>query len=199
MGAGLRSGLVVVDHGTRVSPALQFNAAVLVNSDGERFVDEESKGYSSLAGVLQAQPGERAAMIWDATAMAATRESEMMRDCLAAGAIRDIATLAELAAALGLTLDATERAIAPLPGRRALEAPYHLAWVTHGLLTTQGGLVVSPAGEVLDGAGVPIPGLYAGGGTACGLAGPSSDGYLSGNGLLSAFGMGWIIGTALAG
>lgn len=198
MGAGLRSGLVVVDHGTRVSPALQFNGAVLVDRTGERFVDEESKGYSSLAGILQAQDGERAVMIWDATAMAATRESEMMRECLAAGAIRDAATVEELADALGLSVETTREAIAPLPGRRALEAPYHLAGVTHGLLTTQGGLVVSPAGEVLDGSGTPIPHLYAGGGTACGLAGESSDGYLSGNGLLSALGMGWIIGNRLA-
>lgn len=199
MGAGLRSGLVVVDHGTRVSPALPFNGAVLVNAAGERFVDEESKGYSSMAGVLQVQPGERAAMVWDAAAMVVTRESEMMRECLAAGAIRDVATLAELADALGHSPETTRRALEALPGRRQLEAPYHLAWVTHGLLTTQGGLVVSPRGEVLDADGAPIPGLYAGGGTACGLSGPSSDGYLSGNGLLSAFGMGWIIGNALAG
>ncbi|WP_433135899.1 FAD-dependent oxidoreductase [Actinomadura nitritigenes] len=195
MGAGLRSGLVVVDHGTRVSPALPFNGAVLVNTDGERFVDEESKGYSSMAGVLQRQPGERAAMIWDATAMLATRESEMMRESLAAGAVRDCGTLDDLAACLGRTAAETGRALAPLPGRRGLTAPYHLAWVTHGLLATQGGLVIDPSGRVLDGAGEPIPGLFAGGGAACGLAGPHSDGYLSGNGLLSAFGMGWIIGN----
>jgi len=45
---------------------------------------------------------------------------------------------------------------------------------------------------------VPVPGLFAGGGTACGLAGASSDGYSSGNGLLTAFGFGWIIGNRLA-
>ena len=33
--------------------------------------------------------------------------------------------------------------------------------------------------------------------TACGLAGPSSDGYSSGNGLLAALGMGWIVGDSL--
>ena len=71
--------------------------------------------------------------------------------------------------------------------------------MTHGVLTTQGGVVVDPSGRVLDGDGVPVPGLFAGGGTACGLAGPSSDGYSSGNGLLSAFGFGWIIGNQLAG
>jgi fumarate reductase flavoprotein subunit len=199
MGACLRSGLVVVGHGTRVSPALQFNGAVLVNTDGERFVDETAHGYSSMAGILQGQPGERAAMVWDAEAMAVTRESEMMRDCLAAGAIRDLPNLAVVAGALGLSEAEAARVLAPLPGRRALTAPFHLAWVTHGVLTTQGGVVVDPSGRVLDGDGVPIPGLYAGGGTACGLAGPSSDGYSSGNGLLTAFGFGWIIGNQLAG
>lgn len=199
MGAALRSGLVVVGHGTRVSPALQFNGAVLVNTLGQRFVDEEAKGYSSMAGILQTQPDERAAMIWDATAMAATRESEMMRECLAAGAIRDLPDLPALAKELGLPESETESLLTPLPGRRKLEAPYHLAWVTHGVLATQGGVAVDTDGRVLRGDGTPVLGLYAGGGTACGLAGPSSDGYSSGNGLLSAFGMGWIIGNRLAG
>ncbi|WP_253943714.1 FAD-dependent oxidoreductase [Nocardioides marmotae] len=198
MGACLRSGLVVVDHGTRVSPALPFNGAVLLDAEGRRFVDEEAHGYSSMAGVLRDQPGERAAMVWDAEAMDATRHSEMMRDSLAAGAIRDLPDLPALAAALGVAPDAAAAALEPLPGRRALAAPYHLAWVTHGVLATQGGAVVDTTGRVLGPAGSPVPGLYAGGGTACGLAGPSSSGYSSGNGLLSAFGFGWIIGDHLA-
>jgi fumarate reductase flavoprotein subunit len=198
MGAALRSGLVVVGHGTRVSPALPFNGAVLINQDGQRFVDEEAHGYSSMAGILQRQPGERAAMIFDATAMAATSESEMMRECQAAGAIRDLPDLQALAAALGLSLDRTRDATTAVGGRRQLTAPFHLAWVTHGVLTTQGGVSIDAQGRVLNQAGQPIPRLYAGGGVACGLAGASSDGYLSGNGLLSAFGMGWIIGNGLA-
>jgi fumarate reductase flavoprotein subunit len=198
MGSALRSGLVVVGHGTRVSPALPFNGAVLVGTDGRRFVDEEAHGYSSMAGILQQQPGERAAMVWDATAMASTAQSEMMRQCRAAGAIADVPTVADLASRLSLDVPVTTAALHPRPGRRALQAPYHLAWVTHGVLTTQGGVVIDPAGRVLDARGIPIPRLHAAGGTACGLAGPSSDGYSSGNGLLSAFGMGWIVGNALA-
>ncbi len=46
--------------------------------------------------------------------------------------------------------------------------------------------------------GSPIPGLFAGGGTAVGISGPDSRGYSSGNGLLSACGLGWIIGEHLA-
>lgn len=198
LGAALRSGLVVVGHGTRVSPGLPFNGAVLINQRGARFVDEQAHGYSSLSGILQQQPGERAALVWDTTAMSATADSEMMRESLAAGAISDAPTLAELAGRLDLSEGITRAALAPLPGRRPLEAPFHLAWVTHGLLASQGGAVIDPSGRVLDADGHPIPHLYAAGGTACGLAGPSSDGYLSGNGLLSAFGMGWIIGNALA-
>ena len=199
MGAGLRSGLVVVDYGTRVSPALPFNGAVVINREGSRFVDEESKGYSSMAGVLQGQPGERALMVWDEVAMAATRESEMMRECEAAGALRQAASVADIAEVLGVSVETVETALAPLPGRRALTGPFHYAWVTHGILTTQGGLVIDVHGRVLTRSGTPVPGLYAGGGAACGLAGSHSDGYMSGNGLLSAFGMGWIVGNALAG
>ncbi|GAA4610685.1 hypothetical protein GCM10023195_44590 [Actinoallomurus liliacearum] len=43
-----------------------------------------------------------------------------------------------------------------------------------------------------------IPGLYAGGGSACGISGASSEGYMSGNGLLAALGFGWLIGDHLA-
>ena len=46
--------------------------------------------------------------------------------------------------------------------------------------------------------GTTVPGLRAGGGVAVGLAGKDSGGYSSGNGLLSAFGMGWIVGNAVA-
>jgi fumarate reductase flavoprotein subunit len=197
LGAALRSGLVVLGHGTRVSPALQFNGAVLLDTHGHRFVDEEAHGYSAMAGILQQQPDERAAMIWDATAMAATAHSEMMRDSLAAGAITTTPSLTDLADRLGHDAAALEQALQPRPGRRHLQPPYHHALLTHGILTTQGGVVIDPTGRVLDTANTPIPGLYAAGGTACGLAGPSSDGYSSGNGLLSALGMGWTIGNSL--
>lgn len=194
MGACLRSGLVVVDHGTRVSPALPFNGAVLINLDGQRFVDEESVGYSSMAGLLQKQPGERAVMVFDNVGLEATQETEMMRECAAAGAIRTVESLDALMAATGISAAALE----PLPGRHLLEAPFHFAWLTHGVLASQGGVVIDPAGQVLRQDGSVIEGLRAGGGTAAGLAGSDSSGYVSGNGLLSALGMGWIIGNALA-
>lgn len=198
MSACLRSGLVVVGHGTRVSPSLPFFGAVLLDLDGRRFVDEEAQGYSKLAGILQHQPGERASMVWDDTAHDATRESELMRETIRAGAFRTHADERALAEALDLPEDTVRAGLQPAPGRRPLRAPYHHAWVTHGVLTTQGGAAIDVHGRVLRRDSTPVPGLRAGGGTAAGLAGPDSDGYVSGNGLLSAFAMGWIIGNELA-
>jgi fumarate reductase flavoprotein subunit len=51
---------------------------------------------------------------------------------------------------------------------------------------------------VLDKRGKPIPSLFAGGGAACGLSGDHVWGYLSGNGLLSAVGLGRIAGDSAA-
>lgn len=44
--------------------------------------------------------------------------------------------------------------------------------------------------------GSPVPGLYAGGGTAVGINGRSHKGYSSGNGLLAATVLGKIAGEA---
>lgn len=197
MAACLRHGQVTL-HGTRVNPALPWLGAVLVNSCGERFCDEQAYGYSGLADVIQAQPGERAVMIWDAEADVVARHSEMMRESDTAGALRTAADPPALAAALGLDAAVLAASLRPLPGRRPLAAPYHYARLTHGVLTTQGGAAIDVQGRVLRADGSAIPGLRAGGGTAVGLAGPDSAGYSSGNGLLSAFGMGWIVGNELA-
>lgn len=198
MGSCLRHGLMVDGHGTRINPALPFHGAVFLNLDGARFVDEESLGYSALAPVIQRQPEGKATVVWDQTAMDATIESELMRQSIASDAIRTSADLPELAVALDLPTDRLEEALQPQAGRRRLVAPYHHARVTHGVLATQGGAHVDTTGRVLRAGGDAVPGLRAGGGTAVGLAGPDAQGYSSGNGLLSAFGMGWIIGNELA-
>jgi fumarate reductase flavoprotein subunit len=197
MGACLRHGQVTL-RGTRVNPALPWLGAVLINTRGERFVDEQAHGYSGLAGVVQAQPGERAVMVWDDEADLTAQHSEMMRESAAAGALARADNVAALAAALRMERGALSSALEPRPGRRALAAPFHYAWLTHGVLTTQGGAAVDPSGQVLRRDGSTIPGLRAGGGVAVGLAGKTSAGYSSGNGLLSAFGMGWIVGNELA-
>ena len=118
-----------------------------------------------------------------------------MRECRARGAFRRYADAASLCAALGVDAEAfaehprrTSSAVDERHrrGRRALGCPLYAAPLTSGILATQGGLDVDTTGRVLRGDGSAIPGLYAGGGTAVGISGPTSRGYSSGNGLLTA-------------
>lgn len=206
MGGYLGHGLVVVGHGTRLNPSFPFLGALLVDSSGRRFCDETAQGYSKLGQLLRALPAARAALIWDERAMEVARHSELMRESAAAGAVHRYWSVTDLASGLKLPEGALAETLAEFPAssllvRRPagrLTAPFYGAWVTHGLLATQGGLVTDTNGRVLRQDGSVVAGLSAGGGTASGISGDSPDGYVSGNGLLSAMGLGWIIGERLA-
>ncbi|MGI5232216.1 FAD-dependent oxidoreductase [Actinoallomurus sp. CA-142502] len=205
MGAYLGHGQVVAGHGTRLNPNLPFLGALMVDGAGRRFCDEKAQGYSRLGGLIRRLPGERAVMIWDEPAHEVARHSELMRESIAAGAFRRYADLSSLAGGLGLPEDTLGRtldgfvAASDLVKRpvERLRPPWYAAWITHGILTTQGGLLIDAEGHVLRPDGTPIPGLSAAGGAATGISGPSPDGYSSGNGLLAAMGMGWIVGNRL--
>ena len=201
----LGSGMVVPGYATRVNPSLPFWGAMLVGLDGRRFVDEHEHGYSSLATVLRTLPERRAVLVWDDGMHVPALASELMRESERAGAFRQYADTTSLCATLGVDQDAFDASLAAYIGwdevtgvRRALRAPYWAAPLTSGILATQGGLDIDTTGRVLRTDGTAIEGLYAGGGTAVGISGPSSRGYSSGNGLLSALGLGWIIGNHLA-
>ena len=205
MGSFLGHGLVVPGHGTRLNPALPFRGALLVTLDGERFVDEHKHGYSSLGAKVRALPGRRAVIIWPAAIHGEVLNSELMRESERAGAFRSFDSISELCQTLGVnretlatTIDnfASKDLVTGTDGQ--LTGSLYAAWVTSGILTTQGGLDVDVQGRVRHRDGGTIAGLYAGGGTAVGISGPDSRGYSSGNGLLSACGLGWIIGGNLA-
>jgi fumarate reductase flavoprotein subunit len=70
--------------------------------------------------------------------------------------------------------------------------------VTGALFHTQGGLAVDAAGRVLRDDGRALPNLFAGGGAARGVSGPSCWGYIAGNGLLTATTFGRLAGAAAA-
>ena len=70
--------------------------------------------------------------------------------------------------------------------------------MTGALFHTQGGLAVDASARVLRRDRTPFKNLFAGGGAACGVSGPDCDGYLSGNGLLTALTLGRIAGRSAA-
>lgn len=186
-------GLVCAGYGTRLSPEIPQLGAVVVNIEGERFADEK-QGYSEFARVVLGQPRGVAVAIFDQRIYDVVAPTEHFRDTIASGALRSSATLEGLAALFKLPLRKLEKSLL----KSGLEPPYYGATITGALAHTQGGLKVDVHARVLRPDGTPIPNLYAGGGTAAGISGDGPDGYLSGNGLLSALGFGFIAGEHAA-
>ncbi|MBX6369870.1 MAG: FAD-binding protein, partial [Rhodospirillales bacterium] len=220
LGAGARDlgayqghGSVAHPHGILVTWALMTEGGIQVNAAGRRFSNEH-RGYSEQAIEVLAQPGGVAFDIYDARCEAAAVQFEDYLLAQAQGAVKTGETAEELAAALGLpaaalaaTLAETEamaRGEARDPfgrdftGKPPLRPPYRGIRVTGALFHTQGGLVVDADARVLRADGTPLPNLFAGGGAARGVSGPTVEGYLSGNGLLTAVTLGRAAGTSAA-
>jgi fumarate reductase flavoprotein subunit len=200
-------GSVTTPQSTLLTWATIMHGGIMVNGCGDRFGDESS-GYSEFAEQVLSQPGGVAWAVFDERIDRLCRTFADYQRCLESNAIRwseDVPTLAEtIGAPEGALRDTLERA-GELPdpfGRshweQRLRPPYAVAKVTGALFHTQGGLRVDGSARVLR-HGSPIPGLYAAGGAAVGLSGHGAAGYLAGNGLLAALGLGYVAGRACGG
>jgi len=206
-------GSVAHPHGILVSWALMMEGGIQVNADGLRFSNEHD-GYSEQGRRVIAEPGHIAWNIFDSRLYAFAQDFDDFRQAVSAGAILTAADISELAATCGLpetnlrmTLEETAR-LASGDGEDqfgrdfcsapTLTPPYHGVKVTGSLFHTQGGLLVDRDARVLRQDCTPFPNLYAGGGAARGVSGPSDWGYLSGNGLLTALSLGRIAGRVAA-
>ena len=206
-------GSLAHPHGILISWALMMEGGFQVNSEGRRFSNEHG-GYSEQAVNVLAQPGGIAWNIYDDRLHLFAQGFPDYCAAMAAGAIREGDSLAELAVATGLPADALGETFAEVAhcqagkesdpfgrdfsARPMLSAPYYAVKVTGALFHTQGGLMIDDDARVLDGEGRAFPNLYAGGGAACGVSGPDVSGYLSGNGLLTAIAFGYIAGHCAA-
>jgi fumarate reductase flavoprotein subunit len=203
-------GSVATPHGVLFTWTTMMNGAFLVNSSGQRFGDE-STGYSEFAVKVIGQPESVAWVIFDSTVHEAALPFADYQELVDAGGIRwaqdtdavgeligcDPSAFSETAQNVEHFTDSTK--VDPIGRKfwpRRLQPPYAVVKVTGALFHTQGGLCVDSSARVLRG-GEPIPGLYAAGGAAAGISGHGSAGYLSGNGLLSALGLGYLAGRAI--
>lgn len=200
-------------HGSLLSWTTIEKGGIIVNVAGRRFGDE-SAGYSGYTPNVMAQRGYCFA-IFDQKIFDVTAAEEEFVELANYGGIKKADTPAALAALHGLdaaavtaTVEAynkaargeqpdafgrTDFALAPLTGT------LYICRVVPGLFHTQGGLLVDDDGRVLRTDGRPIANLFAGGGAAAGLSGRNgAGGYASGNGLLSAIGLGRLAGLAAA-
>jgi tricarballylate dehydrogenase len=188
-----------------------YPLGIVVNSNGERFLDEgadfRNYTYAEYGARILAQPDGLAFQLFDATTRPQLRSEEYDMPGVSVVAGQSIDELAGgigvVPAALRRTVDAfnaeIDRSIpldlAVKDGRASrveppksnwaspLEtAPYYAFPVTCGITFTFGGLRADTSGRVLDGAGAPVPGLF-----VCGemLGGLFSGNYPGGTGLTS--------------
>lgn len=204
---------VAYPHGSLLSWTTIEKGGVLVNSSGERFGNEDL-GYSAYARHVLAQ-GTEVYAVFDERIMTLASKEEEFKELVDYGGLKKADSVAELAAAfqlpveqLAATLEAFNAAAAGQQpdsqnrsrfGMAPLQGRLWICRVTPGLFHTQGGLAVDAEGRVLRADGSAIEGLYAGGGAAAGISGSAgAGGYASGNGLLTAVGLGYLSGRAAA-
>jgi len=205
---------VAYPHGSLLSWTTIEKGGILVNAAGERFGSEDL-GYSGYAKRVLAQAGPVYAIFDDRIKALASKEEEF-QELVDHNGIKGSDSVAGLAAIFSLPEDALARTLADYnraaqaqaadpQGRRQfgmapLTGKLWICRVTPGLFHTQGGLAVNDVGRVLRADGSAIPGLYAGGGAAAGISGSAgAEGYCSGNGLLTAIGLGYLAGRTAAG
>jgi fumarate reductase flavoprotein subunit len=206
-------GAVAVPYGNPLNWAVLANGGYQVNARGERF-SHEVRGYSEQAVEVIAQPGRIAWDVFDEARERPVLGFKDYEEIRALGGVRKAASLRELAALMSISPESLEKTDAEVnllrqgkgrdrwdrdfKGTEPLTAPFCAVKVTGALFHTQGGLVVDPAARVLRPDGSGFPNLFAGGGAARGLSGPSNWGYFSGGGLLTATTLGRIAGESAA-
>jgi len=201
-------------HGSWVTPqgilmtwAPMTAGAVQINRLGQRF-HNESLGYSEAAVHVLQQPEAMAWNVFDSPLLDMARGFPDFIQAEKAGALKvasDIPALAQIIGCPTQALEDTLRSVAPGVtdkfGRtfsRSLIPPYYAVKVTGALFHTQGGLDIDAQCRVRIPQGAVFPNLWAAGGAARGVSGNEVWGYLSGNGLLSDVGGGWVAADSIA-
>jgi fumarate reductase flavoprotein subunit len=206
--AGLAAG-----YGIPILWPLIMEGGIQVNKAGQRF-SNEAAGYSEQAVKVLQQEGHVAWSIYDDTRHQIMLQFDDYQTALASGCIQKAESLDHLAEKINVdyeglrasvehtwqliksgNLDAFGRSFV---GRAPLKPPFYAVRVTGALFHTQGGLEVDGHARVKKQDGSIFPNLYAGGGAARGISGPGADGYIAGNGLLTATTLGRLAGEHAA-
>jgi fumarate reductase flavoprotein subunit len=206
-------GMLTDPQRISVPPGVLIEGGILVDHTGRRFVNE-MEDIAGLMIPILARPQGLAWVIFDTSIEQRCAHIPETQALIALNAARRASAARDLAARIGA---------APA----ILEATLHEAWaaaeasrpdaagrlwgndrppsgellalkVGGALYHTQGGLQVDPAARVLRNNGTPLPNLFAGGGAARSVSGPSSWGYLPAMGLCTAVTLGWLSGRSAA-
>ena len=210
MGSYQGHGSVATPHGVLITWAIIMEGGIQLNSDGVRF-SNETEGYSEQALNVLRQPEGIAWNVFDERLHNLGLDFEDYRRAEEAGAIRIADSVASLADIIGAPVDTIKKSLEEIdnfskgnlscPFGRIFEdnkklqgPPFYLVKVTGALFHTQGGILVDNQARVMRSDGSKLPNVFASGGAAVGVSGTGVDGYLSGNGLLTAVTLGYLAG-----
>jgi fumarate reductase flavoprotein subunit len=212
MGSYQGYGMLTDPQGISVPPGVIIEGGLMVNLAGRRFVDESA----DIAGVVHpvlSQPHGGAWVIFDARIEASCAYIPETQQLMALNVAKGGDSVSDLARAMsvdGGALEAAlqnahrahERGVADGVGRAWAgpppSAPYRALKVKGALYHTQGGLQIDASARVLRPDGRAVVNLFAGGGSARGVSGPSYWGYLPAMGLCAAVTLGRIAGVSAA-
>lgn len=204
-------GSVAIQHNVLVTWATVMHGAILVNRDGKRFGDE-TIGYSEYARMVLDQPDSVAWIILDDRIDQSCRSFKDYQDLRSQDGVHCAGRVDAIAREAGVDYEGLARTLEEVreyasdsavdPHQRTdweapLEQPLLWVKVTGALFHTQGGVRVDGHARVRRGR-EPVTGLYAAGGAAVGMSGHGANGYLAGNGLLAALGLGHLAGRDVA-
>ncbi len=198
---------VQFDTSALITEGLRGDGAILINSNGERFVDEVgTRDVVSAAEI--AQPGSFSYLIVDG---AMAEASSVIEGYIKSGLTIGGGDLVDLAAKLDIDPDKLNDTISTwnesvknkedkLFDRTSFanpleKAPYYAVKVTAGIHHTMGGLVIDDSTRVLSESGEIIPGLFACGEVTGGIHGGNR---LGGNAVTDIIVFGIIAGNAAA-
>ena len=207
-------GSVASPHGALITWAIMMQGGIQLNSKGVRFSNEH-EGYSEQAVKVLAQPGGIAWNVYDGLLHDLGLEFADYQAAEVAGAVRRADTADALAGMIGAPAGEVRAGLEAVAAHAAgatacpfgrdftavpalAGPPYFAVKVTGALFHTQGGLSIDTSARVLRADGTALPNLFAGGGAAVGVSGSKVEGYLSGNGLLTAVTLGRIAGEGAA-
>jgi len=212
MGAFQGHGAFSAETRMAVAYNLVMQGGFEVNQRGERFSNELADISGQAMHVL-AQPNGAAWIIYDSHLHTAAQIWPQYRILTERQTMLSAPTAAALAHATGIDptgLESTLAAVtathhgAPDPfgrsfaGQSPLTPPYYAIKITGALFHTQGGLVVDHHAQVRRADGTTLPNLFAAGGSARSVSGPSVWGYLPAMGLCQSITLGRLAGTHAA-
>lgn len=213
MGSYQGYAMLTDPQGISVPPPVLIEGGVIVNHTGARFTDESA----DIAGMVHDVAGQPAGLGWviyDARIEAACVRIPELAALVELNAARVADSPEGLAALIGADADTLADALSKVQAvarRHGTDVfgrvwahdvppagPYRALKVGGALYHTQGGLQIDAAARVQRPDGTTLPNLFAGGGSARSVSGPSSWGYLPAMGLTTAVVFGRLAGLSAA-